>query len=204
MTQSRPHIIGLTGGIASGKSIISRALKGQGAVVIDADEISRSLTAGEGQALFEIRKSFGDAVFDGDTLSRKRLGDLVFRDKEKLNELNSILHPLIAQRVDELIQQHAEEKALILDVPLLFETGWDSLCDEVWCTYVPFRTQVRRLMGRDEHSLVHAIRRIRSQMPSREKCRRSDSCIHTGGTREQSAKKALALWREALRRASDA
>lgn len=204
MTQNRPYIIGLTGGIASGKSTISQALKQRGAVVIDADGISRSLTVQGAEALSLIRGSFGTSVFDGEQLSRKRLGELVFADKEKLRTLNSIMHPLIYQGMQEKIQQHAQEKALILEVPLLFETGWDSLCDEVWCTFAPFRIQVRRLMRRDKYGLAQAIRRVRSQMPGREKCRRADWCIHTTGTQKQSAQKALTLWRQALRRASNA
>ena len=204
MTQNRPYIIGLTGGIASGKSNLSRALKKEGAVVIDADEISRSLTADGGKALGRIRKKFGDTVFDGETLNRKRFGDKVFADKNLLEQLNDILHPLIYEEVEREIALHQKEKALVLEVPLLHEAGWDNLCDEVWCAYSPFYRQALRLMRRDQMSVFQAIRRIRSQMPGREKCRLSDHCIYTTGTREQSAQKAVKLWHDTLRRMNNA
>ena len=202
MIQNRPYIIGLTGSIASGKTNITRALMKQGAQVIDADEISRALTADGGKALAPIRESFGDVIFEGTSLNRKHLGEIVFADPVLRGKLNNIIHPLIYTEIEEQIQQHRQETALIIDVPLLFEAGWHSLCDEVWCTYAPVRTQVHRLRRRDGLSLHQAIRRIKSQMPGLEQCRRSDHCIVTTGTRKRSAEKALALWRDALRRAN--
>ncbi|NLC32865.1 MAG: dephospho-CoA kinase [Clostridiales bacterium] len=202
MIQNSPYIIGLTGGIASGKTNISRALRQRGAVVIDTDEISRALTADGGKALGAIRDMFGDAVFDGDSLSRQRLAAMVFGHQKLLQQLNGIMHPLIGCEVKELIQQHQGETALLVEVPLLFEVGWNQSCDEVWCVYAPARVQVHRLRKRDKLPLSQAIRRINSQMSGRERCRRSDYCIDTTGTREQSAAKALILWRSALRRAA--
>lgn len=201
MKRNRPYIIGLTGGIASGKSNIARALVNEGAYVIDTDMISRSLTREKGAALPRLRERFGDGIFDGELLNRKRFGDRVFSDRESLEALNAILHPMIKDEVERQIKDRAESPALVIDVPLLFEVGWDSMCDEVWCAWAPFYEQVRRLMKRDKHSLLQAVRRVRAQLPGREKCKRADHVIDTRGTKENSAKEAARLWHDALRRA---
>lgn len=200
MKPNRPYIIGLTGGIASGKTNIARALAREGAFVIDADEISHSLTRAKGAALSRLRERFGEGIFDGELLNRKRLGDLVFADKSSLEALNAILHPMIREELEKQIRARADLPAMVIDVPLLFEVGWDSLCDEVWCAWAPFFEQVRRLMKRDKHSLLQAVRRVRAQLPGREKCSRANHVIDTRGTKENSAKEAVRLWREALRR----
>lgn len=98
-------MIGLTGGIACGKSNLSRALVENGAYVIDADAVSRALTQQGGRALPEIRRVFGDAVFCDDQLDRQKLAALVFKDRERLEELNGILHPMVFEEMDRLMQQ---------------------------------------------------------------------------------------------------
>ena len=148
MKRSRPYIIGLTGGIASGKSNIARALVREGAYVIDTDKISHSLTQAGGAALPLLRARFGDGMFDGEQLNRKRFGDRVFADKESLQALNAILHPMIRAEVERRIEENKDLPALVIDVPLLYEVGWDSMCDEVWCAYAPVYEQIRRLMRR--------------------------------------------------------
>lgn len=201
MKRSKPYIIGLTGGIASGKSNIAKALVREGAYVIDTDKISHSLTQQGGGALPKLRERFGDDVFDGEVLNRKRFGDRVFADKDSLEALNAILHPMILGEVERRIEANAHLPALVIDVPLLYEVGWDKMCDEVWCAWAPACEQIRRLMRRDEHSLLQAVRRVRSQLPAREKCRRADFSIDTRGTKENSANQAISLWQDALRRA---
>lgn len=201
MKRNKPYIIGLTGGIASGKSNIAKALVREGAYVIDADRISRALTQPGGAALPLLRERFGDGIFDGGALNRKRFGDQVFADKERLKALNAILHPMILAEIRRKIDAHRELAALVMDVPLLYEVGWDSMCDEVWCAYAPFFEQVFRLMRRDEHSFLQALRRVRAQLPLCKKCRRADHYIDTRGTKENSARQAIMLWQDALRRA---
>ena len=188
------YVIGLTGGIACGKSNLSRALREQGVHVIDADAISHSLTADGGPALPAIRQAFGDQVFDGDSLNRRTLANLVFSDEDKRKTLNGILHPMVLAEIRREIG--AEEAAVVLDVPLLFETGMDSWCDEIWCAYVPQKIQIQRVMKRDGVSGREAVRRIRSQMPVREKCKRSRHVIRTDGSKENSAALVLSLWRQ--------
>lgn len=199
MTQNSPYLIGLTGGIASGKSMLSSALKGQGAVVIDADEISRDLTAANGLALPLIKREFGAAVFDGEALNRKALARAAFENPSALKALNELMHPLIFEEMDRQIRLNGERPVLILDVPLLFETGRDKTCDEVWCAWSPENTQVTRLhergLTKDE-----AYARIRSQMPGIQKALLSDRVIITTGPKENNAMAVIRLYQECLRR----
>ena len=190
------YVIGLTGGIACGKTNLSNALRNMGVPVIDADEISRSLTAPGGDALPLIRKAFGDSVFDGEILDRKKLGAKVFSDPEALETLNQITHPLIFQKMKAEMNRH--EGPVVLDVPLLFETGLDQWCQEIWCAYLPQKEQVKRLMARDGLSRRAAMQRIHSQMPALQKKRKAHQVIDTRGSREESAAKVLSLWRDKI------
>ena len=190
------YVIGLTGGIACGKSNLSKALKANGVPVIDADEISRFLTAKGGAALPAIRERFGDRVFDGDELNRRALSDIVFSDPKERDALNGILHPMVLSEIHR--QMDAIDGPVVMDVPLLYEVGMDSWCQEIWCAYVPQKEQVRRVRKRGAITYKEALRRIHSQMPVMEKRRRADHVIRTEGSKEESAQIVLALWRNAV------
>lgn len=192
------YIIGLTGGIACGKTNLTDALIGIGAPVVDADVVSRSLTAKGGAALPLIRNAFGDRVFDGSELNRTALSALVFSDPEKRSALNQITHPLILSECSRLLAQIPGPA--IYSVPLLFECGLETECHEVWCAYIPQKEQIRRLCRRDGITRKQALEKIHSQMPTLEKARRSHQIIRTDGTPEDSAAKVIALWRETLQR----
>ena len=193
------YVIGLTGGIACGKSNLSKALKAQGVPVIDADEISRSLTAAGGPALPAIREIWGDRVFEGEELNRRALSDIVFSDPNEREKLNGILHPMVLSEIHR--QMDEQDGPVVMDVPLLYEVGMDSWCQEIWCAYVPQKEQVRRVRKRGQITYKEALRRIHSQMPVMEKRKRADYVIRTEGTKEESAQAALALWESALKRA---
>ncbi len=195
------HVIALTGGIASGKTTLLSALRGLGAPVADADRISRSLTAPGGEALPAIRETFGDAVFNEDgTLNRKALAEMIFSDEEARHRLETILHPMIAIIINRELDafRQAGHLAAVVDIPLLYESGMESLADEVWCAYVPKKEQVRRLRIRDGITQKQAIQRLSSQMDPREKRRRADEVIRTDGTIAQSAAQVTQLWRETM------
>ena len=192
------YVIGLTGGISTGKSNLSSALKKAGAKIIDADEISRSLTAPGGEALPLIRKEFGDQVFDGENLDRRALGEMVFGHEENRKKLNAIVHPMVFAKMRAEIA--ASDGPVIMDVPLLFECGMDAWCDEIWCAYVPQKIQAKRLMERDRLTYRQAMNRIHSQMPTLEKARRADRVIRTAGSREESAAIVLSMWQETLKK----
>ena len=189
-------VIGLTGTIGSGKSTVSGYLRSLGAVIVDADEISRSLTAPGGKALIKIRESFGDKVFSGDALDRKALAGEVFSDKEKLNKLNSILHPLIFEQmfleINEAVNGGA--KHVIADVPLLFETGFEKHCDEIWLVCTDEKTQLERIVKRDNCTEEAAKARIANQMPVSEKMKKCDRIIDNSGDLDSLFKQVENLW----------
>lgn len=190
------YVIGLTGGIACGKSHLARTLRDAGACLVDADEISRSLTAEGGPALEKIRAAFGDGVFQGEKLDRRALGERVFADESALALLNAILHPMIFEEMRRRIDE--EKGIVVMDVPLLYETGLDGWCDEIWCAYVPQKEQIKRLRARDGLTRKAALERIRAQMPAREKANRADRVIRTDRDREASAAEVLRLWQNVL------
>ena len=176
----KPYIVGLTGGIACGKSTVSATLVSEGVPVADADALSHELTAPGGEALPRIAEVFGPAVFEADgTLNRHALGALVFGDEASRRALEGIIHPMVQRRVMERIREGTDrgEPLLFLDVPLLFETGMDALCDEVWVVTADEETQVRRIMQRDRLSAAEARARIESQMSTEEKAGRAQVIV---------------------------
>lgn len=179
------RIIGLTGGIACGKSTISQTLQDLGAAIVDGDLLSRELTAPGGAALPAIRRRFGDAVFlpDG-TLNRRALGSIVFGDDAARESLDSIMQPLLYGLILRDIGAAREDgrSVCVLDMPLLYEKGIDGLCDTVWCASLPVEIQLERLMARDGFTREEALQRLDSQMPTAEKAARADVVIDTSGT----------------------
>ena len=174
--------IGLTGSIACGKSTVSSYLRTLGYDVVDADAISRALTAPGGSALPAIREAFGDAVFDSDALDRRALGSVVFADEEKRRQLNGILHPMIiGETMRQLDALDAQGRLVFGDIPLLYECGMESMFDRIWVVIASEPTQLARLMARDGLSEDEALRRIRSQMSSAEKAQRADAVINSDG-----------------------
>ncbi|HML45119.1 MAG TPA: dephospho-CoA kinase [Clostridia bacterium] len=199
-------VIGLTGGIACGKTTLSHALRALGASVLDADAFSREATAEGGEALPAIRARFGPAVFDAQgRLNRAALGEIVFSDPRARHDLEGIVHPAVTRRIlSELDRLRRNGASLaVLDVPLLFEAGMEGLADEVWVAYLPEELQIRRLMARDGMAREQALRRIRSQMPLSEKLRRADVIIPTTGSRAQSADRVRAQWERVMRKGKD-
>lgn len=174
-------VIGLTGGIASGKSTVSSFLRQLGAVIIDADVIAREQVAPDSPGWLEIRRCFGEEYFNGDgLLNRKKLGELVFNSPAAREKLNSILHPKIIQAVRERIktyQEAAEVQLIVVDAPLLIETGMSDLADEVWVVSIDRSEQINRLMQRDRLSQAEAESRLLMQMPLEEKLLYADRVI---------------------------
>ena len=174
--------IALTGGIACGKSTVAEMLQSFGASVIDADAISRGLTAPGGAALPMIRQTFGGDVFHADgTLDRKALSQKVFGNEAALAKLNGITHPMILAEMEaqkEACRKQGAE-AVVLDVPLLFEANMQHLGDFIVCVTAPEEVQIQRMASRNGFTREEALSRIQSQMPVWEKARRSDVVIDT-------------------------
>ena len=186
--------IGLTGSIACGKSAVSQYLRELGYFVADADAISRSLTAPGGRALPLLREAFGDGIFDGDVLNRRRLGDIVFGDADRRAQLNAILHPLILSTFQAELEAHDAPDALVFgDVPLLYECNMAQMFDRIMVVYAPRETQIARLLSRDGLSREDAERRIDAQMPLAQKCALADAVIDTDGPMENTRAQVRAL-----------
>lgn len=191
-------VLGLTGGIACGKSTISLTLTELGAVIVDGDVLSRELTAPGGRALPAIREAFGDGVFQpDDTLDRRALGAVVFANDAARDTLDGIMQPLLREMILERIDQARRQSAAVcvLDMPLLYEKELDSLCDRVWCAYIPRETQLERLMARDGFTREEAEARLRSQLPAEEKAARADVVIDTSGTIQYTKESVISLFR---------
>ena len=186
--------IGLTGSIACGKSAVSQYLRELGYFVADADAISRSLTAPGGRALPLLREAFGDGIFDGDVLNRRRLGDIVFGDADRRAQLNAILHPLILSPFPAELEAHDAPDALVFgDVPLLYECNMAQMFDRIMVVSAPRETQIARLLSRDGLSREDAERRIDAQMPLAQKCALADAVINTDGPMENTRAQVRAL-----------
>lgn len=186
------YVIGLTGGIASGKSTVAETLRTLGAQVVDADAISRRLTLPGGGAAPAILERFG-------TLDRKTLGHIVFSDPDARADLNAIVHPLVQTKMEAEIAA-SSAPVVVLDIPLLFEAKMDWMVNEVWVVYAPREEQILRIVARDGLSEAEAVARIDSQMPTEEKIRRADATIDTTGSFAQTRALVESLWRATLAR----
>lgn len=190
-------VLGLTGGIACGKSTISLTLRELGAVIVDGDVLSRELTADGGLALPAIREAFGAGVFRPDgTLDRRALCAVVFSDDTARERLDRIMQPLLRRLIlrDIAAARDSGAKVCVLDMPLLYEKGIDALCDRVWCAVLPRETQIERLMARDGFTREAAEARLRSQLPTAEKAARADVVIDTSGTIRYTKECVMALY----------
>ena len=201
MPANKVFVLGLTGGIGCGKTEAALHLASLGARHIDADAISRDLTAAGGEALPEIRRLFGDGVFleDGQ-LNRRALADVVFYDAAAKRALEGVIHPLVQRRVMDVI--HGEHDALVavLDVPLLFETGMDVLCDACWTMSAPEGVQLERVCARDGLDEERARARIANQMPMEARNARADRVINTDRPIEKTRQELTQLYQQLLKR----
>ncbi|MGI8349855.1 dephospho-CoA kinase [Niallia circulans] len=186
-------IVGLTGGIASGKSTISSYYQSLNIPIIDADIESRLAVEKGEPAYLKIASHFGKGVLHSDgTLNRQKLGEIIFSNEEERRVLNSIVHPDVRRRMDEKQKKAVEagEKVVILDIPLLFENKLNHTVDRTILVYVDQDTQITRLMKRNDLSYEQALKRINAQMPLQEKLALADEVINNNGSMEESIQQA--------------
>ena len=203
MRANNVYVLGLTGGICCGKSEAARLLRQLGAYHIDADAISRALTAPGGEALPAIRQIFGDGVFREDgSLNRQALGDLVFGDPAQKRALEGILHPLVQRNMLRMLDEadQGEAKVALLDVPLLFETGMDALCDEVWVMSARREIQIQRIMARDGLNQQQAEARVDSQMDPEEREKRAGRVISSEKPLDKMQAEITGLYQQLLKK----
>lgn len=194
-------IIGLTGGIATGKSTVSNMLKEKGFPVIDADIAARAVVEPGQPALQEIMNAFGSDVLSADgSLNRQKLGSIIFHDKEKRKKLNEIVHPAVRSWMmaekDKAVRKGY--KTIVFDIPLLFESKLTWMADRTLLVYTDPAVQLQRLMNRNGYTEEEASARIQSQMPIEEKKELADDIINNSGTKEETAKQ-LEHWLTRLR-----
>lgn len=189
-------IIGLTGGIACGKSTVSAYLQKKGAIIVDADEITHELLQPQGALYNAYVEHWGSQVVESDgSLNRRKVGQLAFSDKQEKEWMNATAHPIIKETI---LQKLAEIKKglIIFDVPLLFEAGWDKATNGNCVVFVTPDVQLRRLIARNGYSKEEAMARINAQMPLAEKKRRADWLIDNSGTLAKTYQQVEKLWQE--------
>ncbi len=193
-------IVGLTGGVASGKTAASQVLKEEGAYIIDADQIARELVRPHQPAWNELIRAFGKEILQEDgSLHRKKLADKVFADPKQRKRLNQILHPRIKEEMDRRtkeIGQKDPEAIVVIDAPLLVELGDHHEMDKLIVVTSTQTQQIERLKDRDGISPEEALRILSSQMPLGEKVKLADFVIGNEGSLEETKKRAREVFKE--------
>ena len=177
-------VIGLTGGIGTGKSEVTRLLGSLGAVVINADQVGHEAYKPDSESWKEVVKAFGEAILRSNReIDRQKLGIIVFGDPDQLAKLNRIMHPRMARIVSEQLESLRVQgaKVVVVEAALLFEAGWDSLVDEVWATDSPVDAVIERLQARNGMSAEEVLKRIDSQMDNSERLSRAHVIVDNGG-----------------------
>ena len=195
--------IGLTGGIASGKSTVGAMLRQMGAVVIDTDWIAHEVTAPGSGALMEMSRRYGtDIVKEDGSLRRDAVGKIVFSDPVEKKWLEALLHPLIRAEAEKQAQAafEAGQRVVVMDVPLLFESGWNGKVDEIWTVYTPQAIQEVRLQRRDGYTDSEIADRLASQWPIDEKAKRADVVIDNTGLPESTRRQVEVAWNAVVNR----
>ena len=176
-------IIGITGSIACGKSLVSNYLREKGYTIIDADKIGHMALEND-EVKKQLVNKFGKSILKDNEVNRVTLGKLVFENNENLKELNNIIHPQIRKNISEQIQVHKNEKLVFVDVPLLFEAKFDDLVEKIIVVSLDEKIQLERLMNRNSLSKEEALQRIKSQIPVREKEKLGDYVVDNSFTQE--------------------
>lgn len=179
------YIIGLTGGISCGKSAVAETMRRYcGAVTLDIDKVTRWLTE-PGGMLFDIYvRHFGGYVVTREGyLNRRLIGEIIFNHPDEREWINSVAHPILLNRARDFLVdcQDVGARLAVLEIPLLFEAGWEHLVDETWAVYTTPQAQLQRLMTRDKLTMQQALSRINSQMPTKEIRQRADVKIKNYG-----------------------
>jgi dephospho-CoA kinase len=197
-------VIGLTGGILSGKSTISQMLAEKGAVIIDADKIGHKAYKPHTKTWQDLRNAFGGSIIKDDMeIDRKKLGEIVFNDPQALARLNEIVHPRMHSMIKEEIERLRGEgvDVVVLEAAVLIEANWTDLVDEVWAAVAPEEVAVKRLQNRGGLSEEQARARIRSQLSPEERAKHADVIIDTDCELSQVRAKVAELWQRLHKRA---
>ena len=191
-------VIGLTGGIGTGKTEVSRLLEQLGATVINADQVGHEAYTPHSEAWQEVVRTFGnDILQENGEIDRRKLGGIVFADPEQLATLNGIMHPRMAAIVKEKLESLAKQgtDVAVVEAAVLFEAGWDALVGEVWTTESLAERVVERLQQRNGFAPEEIRKRIASQMPAEDRARRADEVIANDGEMEDLEAAVREVWK---------
>jgi dephospho-CoA kinase len=195
-------IIGLTGGIVSGKSTVARMFKDLGAKIVDADKLGHKVILPQGAAWKRIIKIFGKDILQKDqTINREKLGKIVFANQNLLKKLNKITHPEIIKLIKKEISlakddSKEEKKILIIDAALIYETKIDRLMDKIIVVYLDEEEQLKRLIKRNNLSEKEALQKIKSQIPLKEKIEIADYVIDNSNSLDKTKEQVETIWQE--------
>ena len=193
------RVIGLTGGIGSGKSTVSRFLAELGAVIIDADKIGHEIYRPDTDTWRQLVKIFGSGILAADnTIDRKKLGVIVFGNKQELQRLNAIIHPQITEEIKKRIAECQRQgvKVIVLDAPVLLEANAKNLVDEVWVVVADEDKVIKRAAARTGLSEQQIRDRIYSQLPNAERTKDARVVINNDGSNEDLGEKIKELWEQ--------
>jgi len=191
-------VIGLSGGIGSGKSTVSQFLAELGAVILDADRVGHEALKPDTEVWRELVAAFGQQILTPDgNIDRAKLGDIVFGNPESLSQLNQIMHPRMYDTVKAQLEEYRRQgvDVVVLEAPLLIEAGWTSLVDEIWVTVASEATVLRRLKERMGLSESESLARIHSQLSSDERIGQANVVINTDCSLDELRVRVGELWR---------
>ncbi|MFC1918366.1 dephospho-CoA kinase [Chloroflexota bacterium] len=194
-------VIGLTGGIGSGKSTVSQCLAELGAVIIDADKVGHEAFKPDTEAWREVVATFGNQVLTtGGEVDRKKLGEIVFNDPESLSRLNRIMHPRMHEMMKARIEEYQRQRVdvVVLEAAILIEANWTPLVDEVWVTVAPEATVVERVKKQRGLAEEQILTRIRSQLSTEERTSHADTVINNDNDLDELKTKVKTLWEKLL------
>ncbi len=204
---NKAKVIGLTGGIASGKSTVLKEFKKLGAKVIDSDKIAHRIIQKDKKVYREIIKYFGRRILKKDgKIDRKKLGKIVFEDKNKLKLLEKITHPAIISEIKKTLTRlltYPLTRLIVLDAPLLFEKSLSKMVDETVVVWVPEEIQIQRLISRDKLGYESAKKRIKLQMPLDKKKKLADYCIDGSKSLKKIKQQIKKFWKKLLKKTID-
>lgn len=189
-------IVGLTGGIASGKSTVSNLFRKCGIEIVDADKVAKEVSEKK-ESIEKISNIFGKDILDSDgKIIREKLREKAFKNRELLQELNKIIHPQVMEYFKRKKEENSKDEILIFDIPLLYEAKMEYLCDKIIVVGVDTQKQIRRVVARDGSSEELAKKIIFNQMPLDEKIKKADIVIMNDGTLDELEEKVMKIYRE--------
>ena len=175
--------LGITGGIGAGKTVVASFLKAMGVPVYIADDEAKKLTCSSPVIKSELIQSFGEELFANDTLNKALLASLIFKNKENLNLVNSIIHPEVLSDFNNWVKKHNDKTLVALESAILFESRFDKNLDLILAVTAPLEERIERIRKRNRLTREEILERITNQLPENEKCGRSDFVVYNNNNK---------------------